>query len=77
MDAVIDDLADRAGRAAVPDYALWNQAFIEWVELRSLLDVARAVTAAARERDASVGGHVRLDRPQVSILAQPYSTVVR
>lgn len=77
MDAVIDDLADRAGRAAVPDYGLWNQAFIEWAELRSLLDVARAVTAAARERDASVGGHVRLDRPQVSILAQPYSTVVR
>jgi len=76
MDAVIDDLADRAGRAAVPDYGLWNQAFIEWAELRSLLDVARAVTVAARERDASVGGHVRLDRSAVSLLAQPYSTVV-
>ncbi|MEQ8806599.1 MAG: hypothetical protein RIE16_12545, partial [Rhodospirillales bacterium] len=36
MDAVIDGLADRAGRAAVPGYGLWNQAFIEWAELRSL-----------------------------------------
>lgn len=77
MDAVIDDLAQRTNAVSIPEYAVWNQAFIEWVELRSLLDVARAVTAAARERTASVGGHVRLDRPAVSILAQPYSTVVR
>lgn len=77
MDAAIDDLAQRVGTVSIPDYAVWNQAFIEWAELRNLLDVARAVTAAARERDASVGGHVRLDRPSVSILAQPYSTVVQ
>jgi succinate dehydrogenase/fumarate reductase flavoprotein subunit len=77
MEAVIDDVARRAGDVTIPDYGLWNQAFIEWAELRSLLDVARAVTAAARERNASVGGHVRLDRPTASILARPYSTVVR
>jgi succinate dehydrogenase/fumarate reductase flavoprotein subunit len=76
MDQVVDGLAARADQAAVPGYGLWNQAFIELAELRNLFDVARAVTAAARERDASLGGHVRLDRPQASFLAAPYSTVV-
>lgn len=76
MDAVIDALSDRADRAAIPGYGTWNQAFIEFIELRNLIEVARAVTAAARERDVSLGGHVRLDRPQASLLAAPYSTVV-
>ncbi|MDD9877557.1 MAG: FAD-binding protein [Magnetovibrio sp.] len=77
MDALIDELGAELDNVAVPGYGLWNQAFIELEELRNLLDVARLVTAAARERDASVGGHVRLDRPNVSVLAKPYSTVAR
>ncbi len=76
MDGLIDDLTARADAAAIPAYGLWNQAFIEYAELRNLLDVARAVTVAARERDASLGGHVRLDRPTASFLSAPYSTVV-
>ena len=77
MDRVIADLTARAGKSAIPDYGLWNQSFVEFAELTNLLDVARAVSAAARERDASVGGHVRLDRGDVSLLSAPYSTVVR
>ena len=77
MDRVIADIAARADRAAVPAQGLWNQSFIELAELRNLLDAARAVTAAARERDAGVGGHVRLDRPDASVFSAPYSTVVR
>jgi fumarate reductase (CoM/CoB) subunit A len=60
----------------IPDYAVWNQAFIEFVELRNMLEVAQAVAGSASERDCSVGGHVRLDCKDVSPLAQPFSTVV-
>ena len=41
-----------------------------------MIIAAQAVTAAARERDASVGGHVRLDGPTLSPFSEPYSTVV-
>lgn len=76
MTRAITDLTQRSKAAAIPNHAVWNQAFIEFIELANLLDVAGAVTAAARERDASLGGHVRLDRSQTSFLAAPYSTVV-
>ena len=39
MDGLIDDLTARADAAAIPAYGLWNQAFIEYAELRNLLDV--------------------------------------
>ena len=42
-----------------------------------MLDTARAVQLAARERDGSLGGHVRLDKASISPFSQPYSTVVR
>lgn len=76
MEAVIADIEAKLGDVAIPGYGLWNQSFIEYRELLNLLEVAKAVTAASLERDASVGGHVRLDRPDVSVLAKPYSTVV-
>ena len=77
MDALIDRLTAQLDQVAVPAYGMWNQSFLEFEELRNLLDTARAVTAAARERDGSLGGHVRLDRKNISALSQPYSTVVR
>ncbi len=61
---------------AIPSYAVWNQSFIEFVELRNMIEVAQAVAAAATERDCSVGGHVRLDGQDVPPFAQPFSTVV-
>ena len=39
------------------------------------MTTARAVAAASRERDGSIGGHVRLDCGEISALSQPYSTV--
>ncbi len=77
MDRVVAKLAAGLDRVAIPGHAVWNQAFIEFQELRNMLETASAVTAAARERDASVGGHVRLDCGAPSVLARPYSTVVR
>lgn len=77
MAALLDSLSSRLDRVAIPPFATWNQAFIEYEELRNMLETARAVTAAARERDGSLGGHVRLDGGNVSAFSKPYSTLVR
>ncbi len=76
MEGLSADLEGKLDRVAIPGDAVWNQSYIEWVELRNMLDVAKAVAAAAQERDASLGGHVRLDAPEISPFAKPYSTVV-
>ncbi|CAN0388388.1 unnamed protein product [Discosporangium mesarthrocarpum] len=76
METVLDDLEAQLDSVAIPDYAEWNQAFIEFEELRNLLATARTVAAASRERDGSLGGHVRLDKSEISAFSQPYSTVV-
>ena len=60
----------------IPAYGSWNQSFIDFQELRNMLDTASAVCAAALQRDCSVGGHVRLDGKDVSLFSTPYSTVV-
>jgi len=77
MDGLIADWSARLGRVAIPAYGTWNQAFIELEELRNMLETARLVSIAARERDGSLGGHVRLDCGEISAFAQPYSTIVR
>ena len=77
MDGLIADWSARLDRVAIPAYGTWNQAFIEFEELRNMLETARLVSIAARERDGSLGGHVRLDCGEISAFAQPYSTVVR
>ena len=76
MDAVLVDLESQFDDIAIPGYAEWNQAFIEFEELRNLIATARAVAAASRERDGSLGGHVRLDKQEISAFSHPYSTVV-
>ena len=73
---LLSSLTDRLDDVAIPEYAMWNQSFIEFEELRNLLEAAKAVAAAARERDGSLGGHVRLDRGEISVFSTPYSTVV-
>ncbi len=77
MEVLTSELNAKLGDVAIPSYAVWNQAFIEFEELRNMLAVAEAVTSAAKERDGSLGGHVRLDGPEISPFAQPYSTIVR
>jgi succinate dehydrogenase / fumarate reductase flavoprotein subunit len=69
-------LTERLDSVAIPGYATWNQSFIEFEELRNLLEAGKAVAAAAGERDGSLGGHVRLDRGEISVFSTPYSTVV-
>ena len=76
MEALIAEWRQQLDTIEIPPHTLWNQDFIEFVELTNMLDVAQATALAARERDGSVGSHVRLDRPDISILAKPYSTVV-
>jgi succinate dehydrogenase/fumarate reductase flavoprotein subunit len=76
MDAILDGLDASLDDVAIPDYPSWNQAFIEFLELRNLVTVARAVAVASRERDGSIGGHVRLDCGEISAFSTPYSTVV-
>lgn len=74
---LIASLTERLHTVAIPAYATYNQSFIEFVELRNLLEAAKAIAAAATERDGSLGGHVRLDKGEISIFAEPYSTVVQ
>ena len=76
IGGLIDEITARLDRVAIPAYAVWNQSFIEFEELRNLLETAKAVAAAAGERDGSLGGHVRLDKGEISVFSAPYSTVV-
>ena len=76
IGGLIDGLTSQLARVSIPAYTTWNQSFIEFEELRNLLETAKAVAAAALERDASLGGHVRLDKGEMSIFATPYSTVI-
>jgi len=73
---LIASLTERLDTVAIPAYATYNQSFIEFEELRNLLETAKAVAAAAGERDGSLGGHVRLDKGEISVFTEPYSTVV-
>lgn len=76
MEKILSSLESQLDQVSIPDCADWNQAFIEFEELRNLLMSARAVCSASREREGSLGGHVRLDGKQISAFSQPYSTVV-
>ena len=77
FEAVCARIETALTNVAIPAYSSWNQAFIEYIELDNMLVCGRAIAAAARERDGSVGGHVRSDRPNISVFAKPYSTVIR
>ncbi len=75
MDRMIEDWSAKLDDVAIPSYAVWNQAFVEFEELRNMLETAKLVSAAARERDGSLGGHVRLDCGETSAFSKPYSTL--
>ena len=71
-------LRARAERATISSAALWNQTFIDHIELTNMLDAAEAVTLASLDRKESLGGHVRLDGRQASLLFdKPRSVVIR
>ena len=77
MDDLIEDLENKLDNVAIPDYTVWNQSFIDYIEFKNMLYSAKSISLAARKRNGSIGGHVRLDGKNISIFSQPYSTVVK
>ena len=61
----------------VPNELIWNQQFIDFIELKNMIITAKAVTIASLKRNKSVGGHVRLDKKTSSLFSKPYSTLVK
>ncbi|MAH89108.1 MAG: hypothetical protein CMJ06_03580 [Pelagibacterales bacterium] len=61
----------------VPNEMIWNQQFIDFIELKNMIITAKAVTTASLKRDKSVGGHVRLDKKTSSLFSKPYSTLIK
>jgi succinate dehydrogenase/fumarate reductase flavoprotein subunit len=61
LDRIRDMRCDDLTRMAIPDDAPFNQALLDWYELRAALLCAEAVTLAAINRTESRGAHQRLD----------------
>jgi succinate dehydrogenase/fumarate reductase flavoprotein subunit len=71
-------LRARADNATISNESLWNQSFIDHVELTNMLESAEAMMLASLDRAESLGGHVRLDGRQASVLFdKPRSVVMR
>lgn len=76
MENLIKDIKSKLITISIPNYFVWNQAFIDYIELKNMLFSAQLIGLAAKERNGSIGGHVRLDAKNISIFSKPYSTVV-
>ena len=59
----LSELDDRASRAGVDGHREYHSGWHTSIDLRNLLDVARAITLSALERKESRGGHFRDDYP--------------
>jgi succinate dehydrogenase / fumarate reductase flavoprotein subunit/fumarate reductase flavoprotein subunit len=62
--AELDQIAQRADRAAVPPVLEYNMAWQEWINLRSLLTVAQLTCVSGLTRQESRGSHYRSDFPE-------------
>ena len=60
----IEELRERAERAAVPDPPCMNYAWQEALDVRNQLTVAETMVAAALAREESRGAHFRADFPE-------------
>ena len=76
MENKINDIEKQLNNISIPNYFIWNQAFMDFVELKNMICSAKLIGLAAKERNGSIGGHVRLDAKNISIFSRPYSTVV-
>ena len=76
MENLIKDIKSKLITISIPNYFVWNQAFIDYIELKNMLFSAQLIGLAAKERNGSIGGHVRLDAKNISIFSKPYSTLV-
>ena len=72
----LDNLEKKLGKVKVSEEMVWNQQFIDLVEITNMLDTAKSITLASLERDKSLGGHVRLDKKTSGFFSKPYSTIV-
>ena len=76
IDKVIKEIELKLINVSIPNYSIWNQAFLDYVELKNMICSAKLIGSAAKERNGSIGGHVRLDKKNISAFSKPYSTVV-
>jgi succinate dehydrogenase/fumarate reductase flavoprotein subunit len=76
MEKVIKDIESKLINVSIPNYSIWNQAFLDYVELKNMIYSAKLIGLAAKERNGSIGGHVRLDAKNISAFSKPYSTLV-
>ncbi len=76
MEDKIKEIETKLNNISIPNYFIWNQAFMDFVELKNMICSAKLIGLAAKERNGSIGGHVRLDAKNISIFSRPYSTVV-
>ncbi len=72
----LEKIESEIAKVYIPDDFLWNQQFIDLVELKNMIETAKAVALASIERNESIGGHVRLDSRKSNIFSQPFSTQV-
>ena len=77
MLAFLQLIEGRVARVSVAKDKVWNQQFIDLVELNNMILTAKAVTMASLERDNSLGGHVRLDCKSLLFFSNPFSTIIR
>ena len=76
MEDKIKEIEEKLNNISIPNYFIWNQSFIDFVELKNMICSAKLIGLAAKERNGSIGGHVRLDAKNISIFSRPYSTLV-
>ena len=70
-------IESRVKNVSVAKDKVWNQQFIDLIELNNMIITAKAVTLASLERNNSLGGHVRLDCKSLSVFSKPFSTILR
>ena len=76
IEKIIKAIESKLINVSIPNYSIWNQAFLDYVELKNMIYSAKLIGLAAKERNGSIGGHVRLDEKNISAFSKPYSTVV-
>ena len=67
MEDKIKEIETKLNDISIPNYFIWNQAFMDFVELKNMICSAKLIGLAAKERNGSIGGHVRLDAKNISI----------
>ena len=76
--AALDQLEDELLASGVgPDNRVFNLTWHDWLNLRSLIEVSRAIALAALAREDSRGAHFREDFPETGVLETSSYTVVQ